>query len=62
MAAGYILRNLADVEDSAIRFGIGDIQEARFANDDLEGALVAPAWPTRPPSAARPHAHGLGFE
>lgn len=36
MAAAYTLKNLTDVEDSAVRFGMGDVQEARFANDDLE--------------------------
>src|SRR5215210_7588247 len=36
MTAAYTLRNLTDVEDSAVRFGIGEVQEARFANDDLE--------------------------
>ena len=36
MAAAYTLRNLTDVEDSAVRFGIGEVQEARFANDGLE--------------------------
>jgi mannose-6-phosphate isomerase-like protein (cupin superfamily) len=32
----YSLRNLTDVEDSASRVGLTEIQEARFANDDLE--------------------------
>lgn len=36
MAAPYTLKKLTDVEDSAAKFGIGEIQEARFANDDLE--------------------------
>jgi uncharacterized cupin superfamily protein len=36
MTAAYTLRNLTDVEDSAVRFGIREVQEARFANDDLE--------------------------
>lgn len=36
MAAAYTLKNLSEVEDSAVRFGVGDVQEARFANDDLE--------------------------
>ncbi|MEK6252165.1 MAG: cupin domain-containing protein [Actinomycetota bacterium] len=36
MAARYTLKKLTDVEDSAAKFGIGEIQEARFANDDLE--------------------------
>ena len=35
MATPFTLKNLRDVEDSAQRFGIGDIQEARFAKDEL---------------------------
>jgi len=31
----YTLKNLRDVEDQAIGFGIGEIQEARFPADDL---------------------------
>lgn len=36
MAAPYTLKKLTDVEDSAAGFGVGEIQEARFANDDLD--------------------------
>lgn len=36
MAAPYTLKKLTDVEDSAPRFGFGESQEARFANDDLD--------------------------
>jgi mannose-6-phosphate isomerase-like protein (cupin superfamily) len=36
MSAGHTLKNLNDVKDSAPGFGHGDVQEARFANDDLE--------------------------
>ncbi len=36
MTAPYTLKRLTDVEDSAQRFGFADVQEARFANDDLE--------------------------
>ncbi|MDP8943158.1 MAG: cupin domain-containing protein [Actinomycetota bacterium] len=35
-AAPYTHRNLREVEDSAARFGFGETQETRFANDDLE--------------------------
>jgi mannose-6-phosphate isomerase-like protein (cupin superfamily) len=34
--APYTLKNLADVGDSAPRFGYGELQEARFASKDLE--------------------------
>jgi mannose-6-phosphate isomerase-like protein (cupin superfamily) len=36
MAAPYTLKKLTDVEDSAPNFGLSEVQEARFANDDLE--------------------------
>lgn len=32
---GYTIKNFADVQDSAPQFGLGELQEARFANDDL---------------------------
>lgn len=36
MPAPYTVRKLTDVEDSAPRAGAEEVQEARFANDDLE--------------------------
>jgi mannose-6-phosphate isomerase-like protein (cupin superfamily) len=36
MTAAYSLKNLTEVEDSAARFGLSEIQETRFANDDLD--------------------------
>ena len=36
MAAPYTLKKLTDVEDSAPKFGYGEVQEGRFANDDLD--------------------------
>jgi mannose-6-phosphate isomerase-like protein (cupin superfamily) len=36
MAAPYTLKKLTDVEDSAPKFGFAELQEARFANQDLE--------------------------
>ena len=35
MATPYTLKNLTDVEDSAASFGLGETQQARFANRDL---------------------------
>lgn len=35
IAASYTHRNLNDIEDSAVKFGVGESQEARFASDDL---------------------------
>jgi mannose-6-phosphate isomerase-like protein (cupin superfamily) len=36
MTAPYTLKQLTDVEDSASKFGLGEIGEARFANDALQ--------------------------
>lgn len=36
MTAPYTLKKLTDVEDTAPKFGLDGIQEARFASDDLE--------------------------
>ena len=36
MSASHTHKNLDDVKDSAPGFGHGDVQEARFANDDLD--------------------------
>ena len=36
MAASYTVQKLTDVEDSAPKFGYGELQEARFAKRDLE--------------------------
>ncbi len=36
MAADFTQTKLTEVEDSAIEFGVGEIQEARFARKDLE--------------------------
>jgi mannose-6-phosphate isomerase-like protein (cupin superfamily) len=36
MATPYTLKKLTDVEDSAPKFGLGEVQQARFANGALE--------------------------
>jgi mannose-6-phosphate isomerase-like protein (cupin superfamily) len=36
MAAPYTLKKLTDVEDSAPKFGLSEVQEARFAKNDLD--------------------------
>jgi quinol monooxygenase YgiN/mannose-6-phosphate isomerase-like protein (cupin superfamily) len=35
-AAGYTLRNLAEAEDQAAKYGYGEMGEARFVSDDLD--------------------------
>jgi mannose-6-phosphate isomerase-like protein (cupin superfamily) len=36
MATPYTLKKLTDIEDAAPKSGFGDIQEARFAKDELD--------------------------
>ncbi|HEX3243271.1 MAG TPA: cupin domain-containing protein [Solirubrobacterales bacterium] len=36
MASPFTKKRLSDVEDSAPKFGYGDVQQARFANEDLD--------------------------
>src|SRR4030081_1776114 len=36
MSSPYTVKRLTDVDDSAPRFGFGDVQEARFAHHDRE--------------------------
>jgi mannose-6-phosphate isomerase-like protein (cupin superfamily) len=36
VAGPYTLKKLTDVDDSATKFGYGEVQEARFATRDLE--------------------------
>ncbi len=36
MTTPYTRKKLTEVEDSAPKFGFAEVQEARFANDDLE--------------------------
>lgn len=36
MPAPYTLKKLTDVEDSAAKFGFSEVQQARFAKDELD--------------------------
>lgn len=36
MSAPYTLKKLTDIEDAAPKSGFGDVQEARFAKDELD--------------------------
>jgi mannose-6-phosphate isomerase-like protein (cupin superfamily) len=36
MTTPYTLKRLTEVEDSAVKFGMGDVQEARFCATDLD--------------------------
>jgi quercetin dioxygenase-like cupin family protein len=39
-ATGYTHKQLSDIEDSAPRMGVGELQESRFATGDLDTAHI----------------------
>ncbi len=57
MAAPYTHMNLTDVKDSAPDFGLGDVQEARFANDEMETEDTGFAYQRIEPDTRVPFAH-----
>jgi mannose-6-phosphate isomerase-like protein (cupin superfamily) len=46
MTKSYTHKNLADVEDSAPKFGFEDRQKARFANEDLNAEQTGVSYHT----------------
>ena len=57
MANSYTRKNLAEVDDSAASFGIGDVQEARFANDDLQAESTGLSYILVKPGRKQAFAH-----
>jgi len=57
MTAPYTLKKLTDVEDSAPQFGFGELQEARFASDDLETEHTGVSYHRLKPGKRQPFAH-----
>jgi mannose-6-phosphate isomerase-like protein (cupin superfamily) len=57
MATPYTLKKLTDVEDSAPKFGFGEIQEARFATRDLETEDTGVSHHRLKPNQRQPFAH-----
>jgi mannose-6-phosphate isomerase-like protein (cupin superfamily) len=57
MAAQYTLKKLADVEDSATKFGFADVQEARFATEDLEAEHTGVSYHRVKPGKRQAFAH-----
>lgn len=57
MATPYTHRNLIDVKDTAPDFGLDDVQEARFASDDLETEDTGFAYQRIQPDTRVPFAH-----
>jgi mannose-6-phosphate isomerase-like protein (cupin superfamily) len=57
MTPPYTLKQLTDVEDSAVKFGMGDVQEARFANGDLEAEDTGVSLYLLKPDMRQPFGH-----
>ncbi|MEA2195565.1 MAG: hypothetical protein QOG42_1999 [Solirubrobacteraceae bacterium] len=57
MATPYTLKKLTDVEDTAPGFGLGEVQEARFAGSDLEAQHTGVAHQRIRPNTRVPFAH-----
>jgi mannose-6-phosphate isomerase-like protein (cupin superfamily) len=57
VAAPYTKKKLTEVEDSAAQHGIGEFQEARFANDELETERTGISYVRVKPGKRQAFAH-----
>lgn len=57
MAHTYTLKKLTDVDDSAPNFGMGDLQEARFATKDLGAEDTGVSLHRVKPNQRQPFGH-----
>ena len=55
--SGYTLKNLMDVEDSAVKFGYSPTLESRFARSDLETERVGVSYQRVAPDTRVPFGH-----
>ncbi len=53
----YTIKNLSEVEDQAPGFGLGEIQEARFAREDLNSETIGVALHRLKPGKRQSFAH-----
>ena len=53
----YTVKNLAEVEDSAPKFGFDEVQEARFPREDLDAESIGLAFLTVKPGKRQAFAH-----
>ncbi len=57
MSAPFTHKKLTDVKDSAQEFGVGDVQEARFAKSDLEAEKTGLSHLRLKPGKRSPFGH-----
>ena len=57
MTALFTLKNLAEIDDSAPRFGYAEVQEARFAKDELDAEQTGVSYQRVKPGKRQAFAH-----
>ena len=57
MTTPYTLKRLTEVEDSAPKFGMGEIEEARFCNGDLEAETTGVSFHRLKSGMRQPFGH-----
>jgi mannose-6-phosphate isomerase-like protein (cupin superfamily) len=55
--SGYTIKNLKDVEDAAVKFGLSPAMESRFARRDLGLEQVGLSYQRLAPDARQPFSH-----
>jgi quinol monooxygenase YgiN/mannose-6-phosphate isomerase-like protein (cupin superfamily) len=56
-SSGYTLRNIADAEDQAAKYGYGEMGESRFVSDDLQAARTGVSHQVLRPGRRQMFAH-----
>jgi len=59
---GYTIRNLKEVEDSAVKFGLSPQMESRFARTDLGAETLGLSYQRLAPSVRQPFGHRHGHQ
>jgi mannose-6-phosphate isomerase-like protein (cupin superfamily) len=57
MTTPYTLKQLTEVEDSAPKFGMGEVEEARFCGGDLDAEETGVSLHTLKPDMRQPFGH-----
>jgi uncharacterized cupin superfamily protein len=57
MPSPFTLKNLAEVDDSAPKFGYAEVQEARFAKDELDAEQTGVSYQRVKPGKRQAFAH-----
>jgi quercetin dioxygenase-like cupin family protein len=55
--SGYTLKNIKEIDDSAVRYGLAPGMESRFARDDLQSEQLGLSYQRLAPGARQPFSH-----